>query len=366
MPLRRRPARHANRGSQLAFLIGAVLGLLPIGGANAEEASIFDSGVITAQVENDLFANLEPTDRHYTNGVQLTFLSAEQERLPGLLGDLATLRVPLLSEGYSATTHRIGFGIGHAIFTPENITATALQPNDRPYAAWLHATLTLQTKWSRETGNPNQATSAFQDQWKIDVGIVGPAAQGERVQNTVHEIIDSQNVNGWNHQLPNEVGLNVSFERAWNSPDLVLVDDSDFKIDAIPYAIAAVGNIQTYVGTGAIIRIGQKFATDFGPPRIYPGFGGSEAFNNEGNGFSWYLFAGAEGRLVGRDMFLDGTLFSSSHSVDRKDIVGDFRLGAVLQYDRYRLSVTQVQRTREFFGQPHPDMFGAITLGVAF
>ncbi|MBG52855.1 MAG: hypothetical protein CML99_10630 [Rhodobiaceae bacterium] len=309
------------------------------------------------QVENDLFANIANTDRHYTNGLQASFLSAPTE-LPGLLKDIATIRVPFAAQG-SPATHRLGIALGHTIFTPDDTSTRAAIADDRPYAAWLHLTLTLQTLW--ETAH----AGSYQDQWKIDVGVVGPAAGGRFVQNNWHKLIGADSANGWSNQLRNEPALNVTFERAWNTPELAPGSLGGFEIDAIPYVVAALGNVQTYAGGGATFRIGPDLPDDFGPARIYPGIGGSEVFTPE-PGFNWYLFAGVEGRAIGRDMFLDGNLFSQSHSVDKRHFVSDLRLGAVAFWDDLRLSFAHIYRTKEFSSQTKADQFGSLSLGVAF
>src|SRR5690606_30937471 len=111
-------------------------------------------------------------------------------------------------------------------------------------------------------------------------------------------------------------------------------------------------------------RIGQELDSDFGPPRIRPGLPGSEAFRPDGprirpglpgseaftpdGGFAWYLFAGAEGQVVLRNIFLDGNTFQDSHSVDRRVLVGDLQAGFALIYESWRLTYTHVLRTPEF------------------
>jgi lipid A 3-O-deacylase len=186
------------------------------------------------------------------------------------------------------------------------------------------------------------------------------------VQNNWHQLIGADEAAGWDNQLRNEVGLNATFERAWNSPDLSPSQLGGLQIDAIPYVVAALGNVQTYAGAGGIIRFGPDLPDDFGPARIYPGVGGSEQFTPSVDGIDWYLFAGAEGRLVGRDIFLDGNLFRDSHSVDKRYFVSDLRLGAVAIWGRTRVSFTHVYRTKEYSQQPKPDQFGSLTLGFAF
>jgi len=313
----------------------------------------------TVQVENDLFANVANTDRHYTNGLQASVLS-HPLTLTGWQRDVATARVPFGLDDARPAPHRVGLALGHSIFTPDDTDTSGLVDNDRPYAAWLHLTFTLQTLWETD------GRGTFQDQWKFDVGVIGPAAGGEFVQNNWHNLIGAEEADGWDNQLENEIGLNAIFERSWNSPDLSPTQLGGLQIDGIPYVVAALGNVQTYAGGGGIIRIGPDLPDDFGPARISPGVGGSEQFTPSEDGIDWYLFAGAEGRLVGRDIFLDGNLFRDSHSVDKRYFVSDLRLGAVAIWGRARVSFTHVYRTKEYSQQPKPDQFGSLTLGVAF
>lgn len=339
---------------------GSLLFLANAHAGDQDEANIARQWAFgTVQVENDLFANTANTDRHYTNGLQASVLSHPLE-LTGWQKGVATARVPFGLDDARPKSHRVGLALGHSIFTPDDTDAARLIANDRPYAAWLHLTFTLQTLWATD------GRGTFQDQWKFDVGVVGPAAGGEFVQNNWHKLIGAEEVDGWDNQLRNEPGLNVTFERAWNSPDLSASQLGGLQIDAIPYVVAALGNVQTYAGGGGIIRVGPDLPDDFGPARIYPGVGGSEQFTPSEGDIDWYLFAGAEGRVVGRDMFLDGNLFRDSHSVDKKYFVSDLRLGAVAIWERTRVSFTHVYRTKEYSQQPKPDQFGSLTLGFAF
>lgn len=319
-----------------------------------------DNGFLTLQVENDLFAKFANTDRHYTNGLQISWLSAPRDDLPDWM---KTLSAPPVFGWFTddahvvKTSHRIGVSLAQAIFTPDDTDQTAPILNDRPYAAWLHTTLTLQSV--RE----NAAGEAWQDQWKLDLGVVGPWALGRQVQNGWHRIIGVDQANGWSHQLRNEPGVDLSFERAWRSQIFDKPRLFGLDVDAIPYGVVTVGNVATYAGGGAILRFGPSLPDDFGPTRIYPGVGGSEWFRSSQD-FSWYLFAGGEGRAIARDIFLDGNTFRDSQSVDKKNIVMDGKLGAVAVIGSTRLSFTHVFRTREFYGQPKPDQFGSISLSV--
>jgi len=320
-----------------------------------------DNGFITLEVENDLFAKLANTDRHYTNGLKVSWMSAPTTDLPDWLKSLSA--PPLFGlftndENITGATHRVGVSLAHLIFTPDDTDNPAPSYNDRPYAAWLHTTFTLQSVRSNDVGE------SWQDQWALDVGVIGPDAGGEQVQNGWHKLINVERAEGWDHQLKNELGLNLSFERAWRSNIFETSKVFGLSTDIIPYSSLALGNISTYAGAGAVWRIGPSLPDDFGPPRIYPASGGSEWFHAS-SGFDWYLFAGVEGRAVARDIFLDGNTFRDSQSVDKRPFVGDFKLGAVAVIGGARLSFTHDFRSHEFYGQPKIDQFGSLTLGFA-
>jgi len=185
---------------------------------------------------------------------------------------------------------------------------------------------------------------------------------GKQVQNGVHELINVANSDGWDNQLDNEPGLMLIGERRWRTAPL---DVMGLKLDVIPHLGGSIGNVMTFAGAGAMIRIGQELDVDFGPPLIRPSLSGLAAVEKQAE-FAWYVFAGAQGRAVARDIFLDGNTFSSSHSVDKKVFVGDFQFGAAAIYRGVRLAITQVYRTREFKQQRQADRFGAISLSVRF
>lgn len=52
------------------------------------------------------------------------------------------------------------------------------------------------------------------------------------------------------------------------------------------------------------------------------------------------MFVGAEGRAVGRNIFLDGNSFKDSPAVDKKPFVTDAIAGVAFTYSKVRLSYT--------------------------
>ncbi|MGB1547304.1 MAG: lipid A deacylase LpxR family protein [Alphaproteobacteria bacterium] len=303
-----------------------------------------DRGTFSVIVENDRIVN---TDRHYTQGIRFAWLSAADD-VPDWAREAAS-RMPLFSKQHAL---RIGYGLGQSIFTPEDTSLRALIPEDRPYAGWLYASLSL----IADTGERL-------DTFELNFGIVGSAALGQDVQNNFHDLIGVGRSNGWDNQLDNEPGLVLYYERKWRK--LKEFSTNGWGIDITPHLGGSIGNVFTYAAGGLAIRFGQNLPGDYGPPRIRPSLPGSSFFVPQ-DGFGWYVFAGAEGRLVARNIFLDGNTFSSSHDVSKRIPVGDFQVGVALTFDFLRITYSHVFRTREFRGQSKADQFGAVSLSVKF
>ena len=83
-----------------------------------------------------------------------------------------------------------------------------------------------------------------------------------------------------------------------------------FDTEVIPSIVAAAGDVETCAGGGTTLRLGQGLDADWGPTRIRPALAGSSFFQPR-QGFGWSVFAGADGRVVGRDLLLDGNTFRS-------------------------------------------------------
>ncbi len=224
--------------------------------------------------------------------------------------------------------------------------------DDRPYAGWLYGTMGLIS----ETGQRL-------DSVELSLGVVGPASQSDDVQMWWHDTFGFQDPKGWANQLANEPALNLTMERAWRN--LWPFEVAGLGAEVTPHLGAALGNVFTHGAVGATLRLGSDLANDFGPPRIRPSLPGSAHFRPRA-GTSWYVFLGAEGRAVARNIFLDGNTFADSHSVDKKPLVGDLQAGFAILFPRFRITYTHVIRTREFDGQPEGDRFGAISITARF
>lgn len=290
------------------------------------------------------------TDRYYTNGFLFAWSSAAF-RPPGWLSPLTSPATRLVLPGDDL---RWGLFFGQKMFTPEDTDARNPDPRDRPYAGWLYGALRL------------TSTSATQlSSVELQLGVVGPSALGEQVQSNWHDVIGVPRANGWDRQLKDEPGVNLvltrQFRANWDTPIPGLA------IGIVPGGTVSLGNVNTYAGAGAMLRIGNALDADFGPPRLRPAAAGTVFYEApRDGGIGWYAFVGLEGRVVLRDISLDGNTWRESRSVEREWLVADASVGFALMFGPARATVTYTIRSEEFSAQRGSAQFGSVSLAWSF
>ncbi|MEQ8288618.1 MAG: lipid A deacylase LpxR family protein [Gammaproteobacteria bacterium] len=333
----------------------------------ADDEPPHESWTFSFGLENDLFAN---TDRFYTNGIQLNWISPELEyfedlkwiRDRELFSQQLKQLIGLLPYSDDPTRQRhFSFSLGQKIFTPENIQTRTLQRNDRPYAGWLYGDIGFHTKNKRRL-----------DTYTIQLGLIGDISLGEQAQDLVHAIRDIDKANGWDNQLENELGFALVYDhkrRLFRRNDFY----KDLGFDTIVHAGGSLGTVFTNLTAGAEFRLGWNLPTDFGSALIRPA-GNTNAptdardprYEQGKQSLSVYFFAATNGRVVLRDIFLDGNTFSDSHSVDKKTLVGEYILGSAISYRSFKLSYAQVFRSREFDQQRSGQSFGSVSISYTY
>lgn len=345
-----------------ALLLSAALLLSPAAQARADEAPKDrpeQSSTLILTEENDFFAG---TDEHYTNGMKLAWVSgdlkryAEDERLPGfVLPYLAAL--PFVNE--PGQQYNVALALGQNMYTPGNTATEGYQPGDRPYAGWTYLSLALHAK------TPHQL-----DTFETTLGLVGPSARAGETQNNYHVLMGFKRANGWKHQIHDEPGLLLSWQRTLRAARVGL--GRDVAWDLLPRFGVTAGNVLTQASAGFETRLGYQLPWDFGTSLISPG-GGVSAPADPGDprlrresAFGLHLFAGAEGRAVARNIFLDGNSWERSPSVTKRNFVADLSAGVGIVVGATKLTYTHVYRTEEYDGQKSPQMFGSVSLAVTF
>lgn len=312
-------------------------------------------GALTFYFENDAFSS---TDRDYTNGVRVSWTSPNLQRFgddPNA-GRIAGIFDDAPLTGDSSYERNVAISIGQSMFTPVDVHNPNLVPGERPYAGWLYLGLGL--VWKK----PHVKNTLI-----FNLGVVGPWSMAEQTQRTIHDILDQRSPAGWNHQLRNEVGINVSYERKWRFRDPH--DRNGVNWDILPYAGASLGNVYTHGTLGTELRLGWNLPDDFGTGAISDTATTPTPLENSAavqRRFGFHFFGRAEGRAVLRNIFLDGNTFRDSHSVDKYPFVADLSLGFALNWRNSKLSYAYIYRTLEFKGQPDEQIFGSITLTIFF
>lgn len=346
----------------LTFLKRIIIGmaLLPAAALAAETPQ--DSWTFNIYFENDLFAE---TDQNYTNGVRLSWISPdltdyiEDPALPGWLRSI-NKRLSFFHSSSKGLQRNLVFSVGQTIYTPEDIDATEVVRDDRPYAGWLFSRFAYQSKDDDQL-----------DTLELSIGVVGPAAQGQEAQDFIHDLRGFDKFKGWDNQLDDELGLLFLYEHRHK-----LINDTPhdgrFGYDLIGHAGVALGNVATYLNVGGELRWGWLIPNDFGSSAVRPGG------DNSAPGASWdprisapgkiglHFFASFDLRAVARDIFLDGNTFENSHSVSKKEFVGDASIGVSTVFRGVKISYAQVYRSKEFEKQDSGHSYGSLSISYSF
>ena len=302
-----------------------------------------EKGTLTLALENDLFG--AGTDKHYTHGTEISYVSDTYQ--PQWFLNMAAL-MPFYQN--NAET-RFVWSLGQQIYTPADISKKELQTDDRPYAGWLYTSVGLVTD--------NRARAHYVDKLEFVLGYVGRGSGAESVQRTVHKWTGSDKAQGWDNQLHPEITADIQYQREWMLP---LIDN---VVDIVPRAALTLGTARRDVGAGFTVRFGSGLDSDFGPPLIRPSAAGTQYFKPN-QSFYWYVFAGAHGRYVEHNIFLDGNTDHDSLSVRKNSWVGEAQAGLVLGWENWRATLTEILRSREFEQQSDADEFGAIAISYRF
>jgi len=325
--------------------------LLPFAPARAEEHADPRPGTVKVYWENDgaYHDPFDGYDRHYTNGFAIVL-----EHQPQWAND-ALSYLPfdeLFEQRHGKPRAGAGYVLSQLIFTPRDLTASAPIPTDQPYAGYLYGGVFLQRQGQFE----HREDIAVLDHFEINLGVVGQSSLAYDIQDWVHTNFQGIDPRGWDNQLADEVTAQAYYRRKWRI-DVASFDSDwlgDLDLQVIPQAGFALGTVYRQADAAVTVRLGQNLPDDFGPGRIndLQSVTG-DAYMNDG--WSWYVFGRAGGRMVQHDLFLDGSNYESSLSVNREPLVGEIQAGFAVGYrpninNRFDLSWGLTFQTKTFDG----------------
>ncbi|MGZ6419230.1 MAG: lipid A deacylase LpxR family protein, partial [Pseudobdellovibrio sp.] len=270
---------------------------------------------ITAYVENDSSKLGGPgSDSAYTSGIKLSYVYIENQE-PVWASPFLKI-FPAVEKEVKKSQSNFSFSLGQQIYTPNNTGTSQTVTNDRPYAGWLYAGVSANVK--------EEMSSHILE---LDVGVIGPEAEGESIQNGFHRVIGEQPAEGWSHQLGNQAAFQLSYQERTKIYELKNEIYQNY-FDAIPLYGAVLGNVAVNAYAGALVRLGTHLPDSFGPTR---------SSSPEGDTFvdlspktlsetSLYVFGGARGTAVLHNLFLDG------ENIHKKTLVGETEFGFGTQF----------------------------------
>ena len=297
------------------------------------------AGSVLRSVDNDVF---DDSDDQYTSGVSFSYISAhagsfEDTPLPKRLAGALESRW-----GFGGEDRRfVIYSLSHRIFTPTDLAARDVVDDDLPYSALLYGTATV----------GSQSTDVL-DAFSLSLGVVGPLALGEEVQSTVHEWIGSEDPQGWDNQLENELLVNLGYDHRRR---LVRVGrPRGLGADLLGGLSLSAGNIQTQASASSTLRIGYGVPSNFHmqAPFLAEDSLGLRAYGRPAERRSVYGFAGFAATVLGNAIYLDGNTFTDSHSVDHDHHVLRGSVGIASQLGPLLASIAYERATLPW---DHPD-----------
>lgn len=174
--------------------------------------------------DNDLFVSYRK-DRYYTNGLFFTFRHLAKNKNEKLEKKI------------------FEWQLGHLMFTPNKPTVVDVSEHDRPFAAYLYGSFGIKKVYK----------TAQILKTEIQLGMIGPAALGESLQNFIHDIYGFRRPAGWKYQIRNAIGVNVN---AYYTKNLTV--DKDNRNDINFISSLRIGTVFTDASAGIQGRIGFK------------------------------------------------------------------------------------------------------------
>jgi len=290
------------------------------------------AGVLTFLEENDKFS-LDNKDRYYTQGLRLV------------------------------VNHENGFyaALTQEINTPADTMNADPAADDLPYSAALY----FSYGQGRVLDRGGRRDCLFV--WELQLGVVGPAAGGPTIQNSIHRLIGVPSTSGWQTQLPNEpvINLNLDFRKRF------ALDDSRRGLrDLLMRAGAELGTIRTEFILGAELRWGVGLERSWGNTTIRqsPAFDPVARLRTDwaNPALAAWFFLDAQVEVVIRNYSTDGSNFRASRGVLRDPIVGQFALGYSFQFHHFATTLYTSVRTHEFAEQQSLHGVGGIKFDFLF
>lgn len=296
---------------------------------------------ISVRADNDAFDFwMEPwnrPDEEYTSGVRVTDEGGDAPRwmqrwVPRIAG------LPTCSIGL--TRCRSGRSeLGQDIYTPSvSVGATHAAPDARPGAGWLYVDEAARVL---DVDRSDELTLTF--------GVTGPPSLAQFAQQLAHRAAPAYNrPTDWSRQIGFEPGVIARYEqqRRWASSQL-----GPWGFDVVRDVAVSAGNVATNAELGFKTRVGWHLSHPWLPSADHTEVA---------------LVAGATGRAVARDLFLDGNTFYGGPRAGHKPFVGSGEVGLTITHNWASVTYRAVEDTRAYAAGPRTHPWASMVAAVTF
>lgn len=302
----------------------------------------YKKSFFTILSDNDAYYN-PYTDYYYTAGTALVYTTKEFD-FSHSFGRFFSLNAS------NKRLSRLSFGLHQDIYTPIKRGAN-VDIRDFPYGGFL----------AFESSIANRRANSL-EVIKLQIGMIGPSALAKETQKLIHIITKNPIFYGWDTQLQNEFALNLYYDFIYRYNLFSIKKLGGLSMDILPTIAISIGNVATNASAGSRIRLGYNLNVDFGSPKINTSSSGSLPYLDA---FSFYIFAGAVGKYVIRDAFIQGNSFNP-RDLKLENATYNAELGISLSYKGFSLSYVFTQVGRGFEGALPYHNFGSLILNFAF
>lgn len=243
---------------------------------------------VSVSLDNDIIFF---EDYYYTAGMDVTY-----RRILKPQSFLFKLGKPHSSVDGDSTKVIFTGRAGAKIYTPFDILKTDPKDMDRAYAGWSYVDLEI-------SNFPKPSAS---NSYLLEVGLTGPSSGMEKVQKWMHHITGFDQPAGWKYQLPDEVAVNIRYQRMQQIPIFK-------ELDMINTARVEAGTVTNQVSDELVVRMG-----DFKPLNNSVFANSRLSWDNREQGLKrpieFFLLCGIGVNYILSDMFIQGSLVTGTPS----------------------------------------------------
>ena len=281
--------------------------------------------------DNDVYISTTQ-DEYYTNGLVFSY-----QFLPKNIPDKLVKRIYTLQ-------------VGQYIYTPFKANVLDIADQDRPFAGYLFTNF--------EVANFYKSQSFFKINYQL--GVLGPSSQAENLQKLIHNTFGLGDVNGWEFQIKDQIGVNINVMYLRNL-HYFMNNSIDFNV----FGQAKIGTIFNEISMGFVSRIGFKRLKEVSNTILFnSNIGSSQPLTKE-----FYFYIQPQLTYIVSDATLEGSIFSDNSPLtfDPEPLNGSLQFGLKYETERFNLGYGITYQTQSVDNDRNTThAFGTITVIYLF